>query len=324
MVDGSIEYAPIDADGNRGTFRPLATSFESGLLTAAFPDTRLPAGSYALRAAVTDAATNTGYATEDVHGREMVITTPLREAVGITLLASKAGAPCRKNRRAKSRAAQRRAIRKYRICKRKLAAGKGSDTRVAVAYGRGSVLFGRLTDRHGDPMAGVKIELYEQRTGTAMRLVGGATTDYDGVFSYTAQAGPARNVIAYFPGNRKQRNVSASVELQVAAKVSFRVSPGHVKGAGRFALNGKVFTHDGVSADGKLVQLQFYNALRRRWQAGPALVRAGKDGKFSYSYAIRRSIAAREKIRFRAFVPAETSFPYGTGVSRARTLIHSR
>ncbi|MBI4898626.1 MAG: hypothetical protein HY827_09725 [Actinobacteria bacterium] len=324
VVDGTIEFAPIDADGNRGAFKPLATNYEAGTLTAAFPDSKLPTASYALRGAVTDAATNTGYATKDAHGHEMVITTPLREAVGLTLLASTAGKPCAKFRKSKRGIAKRRAAKRYQACKKKLAAGKGTDTRAAVAYGRASVLYGRLTDRRGDPMSNVKVELYEQRAGAPMRLVGGATTNGGGAFDYTAHAGPARNVIAYFPGNRRQRDVSATVTLNVAAKVSFRVSPGVVKGAKRFTFSGKVFAHDGVSAEGKLVQLQFYNVMRRRWQAGPALIRAGRDGKFRYSYAIKRSAVAREQIRFRAFVPAETSFPYGTGASRARTLIHVR
>lgn len=316
---GEIEYAPIDASGNVGSFKTLATTYDAGLLSASFPDTKLPSGSYALRGRVVDAATNVGYATKDARGHDMVITTPLRTRAGLTLTASRAGKLCAK-RQAKTKTGRKRALRQYKKCVKRLRAEGGTDVEVKVAYGRKSVLYGQLANDAGYPIANQKIEIYQQRTGAAIKLVGGATTDSQGRFDYLALAGPSRRIVAYWPGNKKQQDVSASARLAVLSKVSLRVSPRVVHGSKKFTLSGKVFAQEDVSAAGKLVQLQFYNFLRKKWQAGPALVRANANGKFAYSYRVRRTAAARERIRFRAFVPGESSWAYDPGVSSARSI----
>jgi hypothetical protein len=323
VTGGEVQYAPLDANGKEGTFKPMATKYEGGELVAVFPDTKLPQGQYALRAVVRDAATNEGYVTNNVNGKRMVITNPLRDRVGLAFSATKHGKAC-KRKKAKTKAGKRKAAKLYKACKKKLAQGKGTDIQVSVRYGRALMLYGTLTDKTGQPIANQKIELYQQRAGDSLRLVGSATTDYAGQFGYKAPGGPTRKVIAYWPGTKTQQDVSASVRMGVATKVSLRVTPKVVRGARSFTFKGKVYAQDGVSAEGKLVQLQFYNYLRKRWQAGPALIRAGKGGNFKYKYRIKRGTAAKEKIMFRAFVPSESSWAYDAGTSRTQTIIHKR
>lgn len=322
-VGGEVQYAPIGDAGDPSAYKPMATRFEAGQLVAVFPDTKLPHGRYALRAVVEDAATNTGLVTNRVDGSRMVIDNPLRDVSALALSATKNGKVC-KRKKARTKAGKKKAAKKLRDCKKKLKSGKGTDVSVAVRYGRALMLYGTLKDQNGRPLEGQKIELYQQRAGDALRLVAGATTDAQGGFAYKAPGGPSRRIIAYWPGTKTKQDISASVRLGVATKVRLRVTPKRVRGSKTFTLKGRIYAQDGVATNGKLVQLQFYNFLRRKWQAGPALVRADATGKFSYRYRIKRATAAREKIRFRAFVPAESSWAYDAGTSNTQTIIHTR
>jgi hypothetical protein len=322
VTGGSIQYAPVGADGSEGAFKPLATALVGDQLVATFPDTALPRGRYALRAVVEDAAGNAGRVTTTADGKRMIIVTPLRDATAVTLSATKQGVVC-KRKRARTKAGKRRARKLQKACLRRRAKGQNT-TSVRARYGRALVLYGQLSDGHGRPLADRKIELSQQLSGGRPKLVGSATTDHTGRFAYKAPSGPSRTVVAYWPGDKTHQDASASVRIAVPAKVSLRVSPSVVHGQRKFVFSGKVFAQDGVSAEGKLVQLQFYNHLRRRWQAGPALVRAGKGGRFRYGYRIKRMAGNRETIDFRAFVPAEASWPYDDGVSQVRRLVHLR
>ncbi len=323
VTGGSIQYAPVDGDGNEGDFKPLATDLVGDQLVATFPDTKLPRGTYALRAVVEDRAGNAGNVTTTAAGQRMIITTPLRQGAGMQLAATKQGALC-KLKRARTKAGKRRARKLRRACIRKRAQGNGSGVSVKARFGRALMLYGQLTDAHGRPIADQKIELSQRTGGGPARLVGNAVTNHAGQFAYKAPSGPSREVITYWPGTKTHQDVSASVRIGVPAKVTLRISPRTVHGQHKFVFSGKVFAQDGVSAAGKLVQLQFYNHLRRRWQAGPALVRAGKGGRFRYSYRIKRMSGDRETIDFRAFVPAEATWPYDDGVSPVKRLTHLR
>lgn len=323
VVGGTVQYARIGPDGDEGEFKSLATGLDHGELVATFPDTALPRGSYALRAIVDDAAANTGLVTKDLHGKRMVIATPLRRAASIEFAGTAVAKSC-KRARARTKAGKRRADRRLKRCRRARAKGRLTDAVMRVRFGRAATLRGRLADEAGRPIAGQQIELWEQRAGSELRLVGAATTNGAGGFSYKAPGGPSRRVNAVWPGTKTQQDASASARLAVPAKVSLRVTPRVVRGARRFTFRGKVFTQDGISPLGKLVQLQFYNPTRRRWQAGPALVRAGKDGRFRYSYRILRADSANQTIAFRAFVPAETGWAYDAGTSPRRMIVHTR
>jgi hypothetical protein len=323
VVGGRIEYAPLSDADTPSAYKPLATAIDNGQLSAAFPDTKLPHGRYALRAMVEDAATNQGLVTKNVAGVRMVIENPLREPVGLTFLATKNAKVCTR-KRARSKRGKKRAAKRLRACRKKRKARRGTDVSVAARYGRALMLIGRLTDKHGRALAGEQVTLLQQRAGESLSSVGSATTGFDGRFSYKAPGGPSRRIVAYWAGTKTRQDVSASVRLRVATKVTLRVTPGNVRGTRPFTLKGKVFSQDGISPEGKLVQLQFYNYMRKKWQAGPALVRAGKAGVYRYTYRIKRSAAAREKIKFRAYVPAETSWAYDPGASPARTLVHTK
>ncbi len=322
VTGGEIEYAALDRDGSSGAFHALHTSFEAGALVATFPDMQLPRGDYALRAVVNDAAGNQGSVTQRADGRRMVISNPLRASVDLAFGSVQARRVC-KRARAKTKRARRKALHKYRVClnrRRREIAGTGS--RVTVPYGHTSVVPGSLTDRRGLPIADQRLDIYEQRSGQPPRLIGGVSTDGGGRFQYRAPSGPSREVIAHWPGTKTEQEASAAIRISVPTKVTLKVRPRVVRGKRRFWFAGKVYAEPGIPAQGKLIQLQFRN-LQGRWQAGPALVRARKNGTFRYGYKIRRSGGRREKIVFRAYVPAEASWQYDPGASPARTVVHA-
>ncbi|MBJ7348648.1 MAG: hypothetical protein JHC87_08785 [Thermoleophilaceae bacterium] len=322
VAGGTIEYAALDADGSEGTFKPLATKLIDGQLVASFPDTKLPQGNYALRAAVADVATNQTHITKLASGQKMVISNPLRQPVGLSFAGLQGQALC-KRAKARTKKAKRRAAKRRAACQRKLALRRViPDALVTARYGQARQLFGQLSDNNGQPLASQKIEIFEQRSSGELKLVGSATTDYAGRFGYKAPGGPSRRIVAYWSGSKTQQDVSATMRLAVPTKVTLRVTPRVVHGRASFTFKGKLFAQDGVSPEGKLVQLQFLN-LQGKWQAGPALVRADKDGLFSYRYSIRRAAVRSERIVFRAFVPAETSWAYDSGASQRRTIVHS-
>lgn len=323
VANGTIQYAALDADGNEGAFKPLATKLQDGQLVASFPDTKLPQGNYALRASVQDDATNQSQITKQANGQKMIISNPLRQGVQLSFAGLQRHALC-KRAKARTKKAKRRAAKRRAACQKKAALRRvNSDALVTARYGQARLLYGQLSDNNGQPLAGQKLELYEQRAAGDLKLVGSATTDYAGRFGYKAPGGPSRRIVAYWPGSKTQQDVSATMRLAVPTKVKLRVTPRVVHGRSRFTFKGKLFAQDGVSPEGKLVQLQFLN-LQGKWQAGPALVRARKDGSFSYRYSIRRAAVSSERIVFRAYVPAETSWAYDPGASPRRTIVHVR
>jgi hypothetical protein len=321
---GVMQYAPVSVAGGVGEFKDLPTTFDAGLLTATFPDTRVPAGQYALRGRVVDAATNVGYATENQSGEQMVITTPLRDSVKMRLSVSGSKKRCKK-RKAKTKKAKKRALKLYQKCLKKRAAATGSNIAVKVSYGRRSFVTGRLTDKNGAPITNQAIHLSQSGVGMPLGRIGGAGTDADGYFTFTAPQGISRSVFATWAGTKTKQDVTARVALNVPTKVSLKVRPRAVHGRRAFKLSGRLYAHNRqIARSGKLVQLQFWNFQRRRWQAGPALVRANAKGRFSYSYRIKSVPARAERIRFRAYVPAESSWAYAAGWSKQQTITHYR
>jgi hypothetical protein len=321
---GQLQYAPVASMDDPAAYKNMPTFYSDGIVSGVFPDTKVPEGKYALRAFVQDAAGNNALTDKDSGGKRVVIdSSTLRDPVKMTLSGSKTPRICRK-KKAKGKAAKKRALKNYKTCIKKRSVETGKDVTVRIGYGRASVLYGRLLNKYGNPITKQTITIKQSGLGMPLTTVGGATTDEDGYFTYKSPRGISRNVYATWAGTKTMQDATAVARINVATKVSFRVNPRRVRGARKFKLSGKIYADPGISKKGKLVQLQFWNPNRKKWQAGPALVRTNASGKFTYTYKIKTKPASAERIKFRAYVPVETSWAYANGYSGVRTVIHYR
>jgi hypothetical protein len=147
------------------------------------------------------------------------------------------------------------------------------------------------------------------------------TSDGAGRFAVTLRPGPRRKVRVLYAGTKLDAR-AASREIAVAFRdrTTFRLSPGALRNGGRVRMRGKVAGRGAVlPAGGKLVAIQFFDPSRSRWRPVEVL-RAGRAGRFSYSYRFR-TITSAQRIKFRAVSLPEAGWPYLPSTSVFRSVI---
>jgi hypothetical protein len=272
-------------------WRTLPTTLTPTGFEAVVDDEALPRGEYRLRAMARDHAGNERSADTRQNGEAATIQLPLRISTRVVV-----------GRRTRVRAKGSHGTR-YRTV---------LAVRPRAAYGRTTLLTGRVTTPGGNPLADVDLEVSELvgLPGAEWRPVATVRTGHKGRFRFKALRGPSRLLRFRYPGSRLVRGRSGVVDLRVRAASSVRVSS-------RSVVNGEEVTFRGllrggpVPAGGKLVQLQVFS--RGNWLTF-ATRRTGPRGSWTYRYRFSAT-RGRVRYRFRAWVPKEAGYPYESGPS---------
>lgn len=284
VTSGVIEYSRV---GSR-VWHELPTHLTGTELDAEINDARLKDGIYQLRAEATDAAGNTTLGERYLDGNPAAVTVPLRAR--LTLHAGIVE-PHRRARLA--------TVRK-------------------VGYGRRVVLRGRLTNRDGQPVSGVRIEVFRRllRTGATRSPLGVARTDGNGHFAYLVRARASQVLRLTYRGSDLLDPAGRTLRLLVSAYSTLRISPRRVLNGDSVTLRGRIIGGR-LPPGGKLFALQAFYA--RGWHsfAGPFHTRP--DGRWRAHYRFR-STTGRVVYRFRVFIPREADYPLEAGTSRVRTV----
>jgi hypothetical protein len=282
-----------------GTWRTLATQRQGDHLVARVDDSRLPAGTYVLRASARDQASNETSTDRRLDGQPMTIALPLR-----TSAAMRAGVVERRTlRRTVRRRGKRRTIqRRVTVLKR----------RARAAFGRRVRIGGRLENADGQPIAGSEVLVFSRTAITPEQPLGTLRTDARGRYVYVARADATRTLRFVYAGTSRILPAERQVTLLVPAASTFRSRPRQLRNGQAVHFAGRLRSLP-TPAAGKLVELQV--VLSGRWQTFRT-VRTGRNGVWRVPYRFRRSCGV-VRYHFRARLPAEAGYPFETGRTRS-------
>lgn len=270
--------------GSDDPFEPLPRApAPSGELRAHWESDAHPKGTYELRAIGYDAAGNATATTRRANGMPMVLTNPLKATT-------------------KLRAAFRRP-------------GSGR----IVPYGRSVLVHGRLTTGLSTALDGRPVRVVERFASGAhpAARVSTVTTGPTGSFSIRTPPGPSRTIELAFGGSPiLARSTAQTLQLRVRGRVRLRASAGSAQVGGKpLILSGRIAAPAGTFAtDGMPVQLQF--RLGHAPWSEFRTVQTDSRGRFRYAYSFSDDDSRGARFQFRAYVPAQESWPYEPAASR--------
>jgi hypothetical protein len=187
-------------------------------------------------------------------------------------------------------------------------AGKSRAVVRTLKYGEKPVVVGTLTDADGRAVANAAVTVSERAIGVASRRAATSLrTDAKGRFSHRLAAGPNR-VVEFSSGA-----ASARVTVRVRAGVTLKTSTRRVRNGSALRFSGRV-----LGRRRALVTIYALGSGARK-RIPVETVRAGSDGRFSYTYRFAR-ILGPAVYRFEARVPKQTGFPYLEGTSKRVTV----
>jgi hypothetical protein len=187
-----------------------------------------------------------------------------------------------------------------------------------VPYGRGTLFSGRLTAGRQAPLGQMPVQIVE-RFGAGLdpaERVSTLTTSPDGAFSIRLAPGPSREVSVAFAGTPTlARSAARPVRLGVRSGVRLRVSSTVATVGGRpLVFRGRVLGGLGaIPPGGRSVQLQF-RLPGLPWSEFRT-VQTDRHGRFGYAYRFSDDDSRGARFQFRAYVPAQSGWPYEPGGS---------
>lgn len=290
-------------------FSPLPTAIEGGRLLARWDSDRYPPGQYEFMATAHDRAGNVTHSMLRVGGMAMVLPAPLKAPT--RLLAGFGGSSLVWHRCA-NHGSQRQ-------CRREvIEAFEQRPALRTVPYGRRLTVGGMLISASGSPLAGQQIELAEVfgAGAAATRRSRELTTAADGSFLARLAPGPSRRLEFAFAGSRTTSEAQAKpIALAVRAGVRMRASAASATVGGRpLVFSGAVEDAGSIPPNGKSVELQFH--LPGIPWSEFRTVRTNAEGRFRYPYRFSDDDSRGARFQFRAFVPAESEWPYEPASSR--------
>ncbi len=190
------------------------------------------------------------------------------------------------------------------------------------AYGRSRVVSGRLASASGAPIAGAIVQVLSTPAfqGAPTRKLASARTGPGGAFSVRLPASlPSTRLTFAYSATPSQPapNVSAQLELAVAARVWLRIAPRVTHQGGTIAFTGAL--PGPLPPGGKQVILEA-RALHGPWRQFQVLTTAA-HGRFHSTYRFR--LPGPIDYQFRAVCPHEADYPYATS-SSPLVLVHER
>jgi hypothetical protein len=281
--DPSRGWIGVRRAGSSDPFLPLPPApAPPGELCARWDSDAYPPGEYEFEATGYDLAGNATTSRRRADGEEMTLTDPLKTTA--SLLAGFGGA-------------------------RGLAPSPRSR---AAPYGRGVQLSGRLIAGQSTPLGDRPVRIVERFADDALpERVSTAWTEPDGSFSAHLLPGPSREATVVFDGSPTlTRAVSTPLRLAVHSGVHLRASAAEARVGGRpLVFRGRVAAEPGtIPPDGLSVQLQF--RLDRSPWSEFRTVRTDRHGRFRYAYNFSDDDSRGVHFQFRAYAPAQDSWPY--------------
>lgn len=284
-ADGGIRFRPA---GSPQPPIPLESRLTGDTLEAHFPSDELADGLYEVSAYSVDRAGNSSTAAEEAPPTTM-LSVPLKPATSIAVHF----------------------------------VGRSRATRRLVKHGSSEVVKGRLRDRAGTPLSGLRVELVERfRPGSKVgHRVTAHGTDSEGRFRHRLKPGPSRRIVARFPGGHLlARSESRALRLASRAAVALHLGPLVARNGEAVKMRGRVRGREAVfPRKGKLVAIQYLDAGRKRWRP-VELVRTDRKGRFRYTYRFR-TVASPQRFRFRAVAVPEAGWPFLAARTPGRAVV---
>jgi hypothetical protein len=273
-----------------------------GELRARWDSDAYPPGEYEFEAGGYDRAGNATKTQRRADGGAMTLTDPLKTP---TVLLAGFGA------------ARLSASCERRRCEAGGDAGRRPASRI-VRYGRTVLLSGRLTGGGGWPLPGTQVRIVERFDGgLPATRESTVRSGANGDFAARLPAGPSREVLAVFDGSPTlARAASRPLRLAVRSSVRLRASSTEARvGGAPLVFRGQVAAASGtIPPGGVSVQLQF-RVGRLAWSEFRT-VRTDDRGRFRYTYRFSDDDSRGVRFQFRAYVSAQSDWPYEPGSSR--------
>jgi hypothetical protein len=295
LASGQIELSRVGSS----SWQALSTARQGSRLVARVDDALLPAGTYLVRATARDQASNLNSSDKLQDGRPMVITLPLR-----TPILMRTGVERRRTvRRTVGRGSKRRKVRR-RITT--------LAPRAKVQFGERVRVRGRLENGNGQPVPGAPVQVFWSNPTAPERQLGTIRTDGGGRYGYVTPATASGTLRFLYSGTALALPVQSEVALLVKASSTIRARPRRVLNGRAVRFSGRLRSLPAPPA-GKLVELQV--VLSGRWQTFRT-IRTDANGNWHVPYRFRRTCGLT-RYRFRARLPAEASYPFISGRTRA-------
>ena len=184
--------------------------------------------------------------------------------------------------------------------------------RVRVRPGDELKIIGQVKRRDGQPLAGAEVQILSRGAASPEQRIGVARTDGSGRYVFVTRAQSNSILRMVYAGSPTTLPSQREVTVLVSAASTIRARPRQVRNGQAVTFVGRLRSLPAPAA-GKLVELQV--VLSGRWQTFRT-IRSGPDGTWHVRYRFRRSCGLL-RYRFRALVPAETGYPFGSGHTRA-------
>ncbi|HEX7245597.1 MAG TPA: Ig-like domain repeat protein [Solirubrobacterales bacterium] len=308
-ASGEIHYRRLDAK----EWAELPAKFQRGetadaaRLIAQLPSDLSP-GTYVFQAEALDAAGNAASTTRRADGTQMTV----RKV---------AGDPVAGLGRAQPTSAGATGA-KTRIYAQLRRGGRGG-TELAVPFGSGATLRGRLLDAEGVGLGHRTLRVVSRPSRGALhgRRVDRVRTGPHGLFRLELPAGTSRRISVSFPGDERLASASRGpLTLRVRSGVELQVTPHQLHTGEAVHFSGHVRAPGApIPRRGKLVAIQYREEATGHWR--PILVtRTDHTGRFLATYRFRY-ITATATIHLRAQALPEERWPYAPGSSPS-VLIH--
>jgi hypothetical protein len=302
-ASGEIHYRRLDAQ----EWTELPAKFQRGAtadaaeLIAQLPGDLGP-GTYVFRADAVDAAGNAASTTRRVDGTEMTVRKVAGDPTAGLGRAQPAGGAT--------------AGAKTRIYAR-LRRGGRHGTEIAVPFGSGAVLGGRLLDADGAGLGHRVLRVVSRPSRGALRRrrVDRVRTGPHGLFRLDLPAGTSRRVSVSFPGDERLAPASRGpLTLRVRSGVELHASPRRLHTGEAVHFSGRVRAAGApIPRRGKLIAIQYFEQASRHWR--PVLVtRTDHTGRFHATYRFRY-VTGTATIHLRAQALPEERWPYAPGSS---------
>ena len=294
LAGGELE---ISREGS-GLWQTLTTRVEGNRLIARIDDALLPPGSYRLRATARDHAGNQNSSQVRLDGQPMVMSLPIRIPTGLRAGIVRTRADRAEGRRQGKRHRQRQVV--------------TLDPGARVAFGRQVTVSGRLQNRDGQPIPDAEILVLSRAAGTTEQLAGALRTDAQGKFTHVTRANSTQTLRFVFQGTALMLPSQSEVSLSVPAASTIRARPRSLRNGRTVRFAGRVRSLP-IPPAGKLIELQV--VLSGDWQTFRTTY-TDPAGEWNVPYRFERTCGLT-RYRFRARLPAEASYPFETGVTRA-------
>jgi hypothetical protein len=178
---------------------------------------------------------------------------------------------------------------------------------ITVTDGQATNVSGKLTDQTGTPLPGATVDLLGQTVGSsaAFAILGHASTDANGVYTFRVPPGPSRVIRTGYRAFANDIGYDATADLteSVTATTSLSVTPKR--------LRGRIFTFQGQIHAGDFPprqQVEIQALIGRAW-SHVTFARVTSNGRFKVRYRLKHHYHHVTFV-FRAIPVASPVWPY--------------